>query len=78
MTAAFVIGLFAGWLQLSGLKFTVGRLSESRAPRGWILGSRLLRTVLTLTLFYSFCRPHLPIALAGWWLARTLAVQRWS
>lgn len=78
MTAALAIGLLAGWLQFSGLKYTVGRLSASRAPRGWIMGSRLVRTALTLALFYFFCRPHLQVALGGWWLARTLAVKRWS
>lgn len=78
VTATFAIGFLAGWLQVSGLKYTLERLSAGRAPRGLIVGSRWLRTALTLALFYWFCLPNLPIALAGWWLARTLAVKRWS
>lgn len=78
MMASFAIGHAAGWLHVGGLRLTVERLQKSKSPRALAQVSLLFRMLVTLGLFYLFCRPCLPLALAGWWLARCWAVRRWS
>jgi F1F0 ATPase subunit 2 len=80
MTLALLAGVSIGVIFFGGLWWTVQKAMSSRLPGLLFAGSFLLRTALTLAVFYLTGRgawQRLPMCLLGFMLGRIL-VKRWS
>ena len=80
LAGALLAGLVAGTVFFAGLWWTVQRLPAAKHPGLLVVGSMLLRTALTLGVFFLAGHGHLDrmlACLAGFVTARFL-VMRWT
>ncbi len=79
LTLACIGGIGIGLFYFGGLWWTVQRLPEFQRPAVWILGSFLVRTVVSLGGFYLIMGgqwQRLLAALVGFMAARLVLVKR--
>ncbi len=80
MALALFTGILAGTFCFLGLWFTLKKMTTSRIPALWVLGSFILRTAVTLLAFYYVAMgrwENLLFSLAGFIIAR-FAVMRFT
>ena len=79
LVVALVVGVALGLAHSAGLWFTIKRLRQFRSPKLMLVGSMLLRNVVTIAGFYLVMGGsalRLCVCLAGFVVARTL-LNRW-
>ena len=81
LLVALIAGMFLGVSYLGGLWFTIRRLPTATNPIILVLGSFILRIVITILGFYLIMEGHwirLTLGLLGFLLIRTILVYGWK